>query len=114
VIGNIAPFTLRPMNDRVLVRRLPEPPISALIIIPEVAQPDSMLGEVVAVGPGKRLPTGERLPLDVKPGDLVRWGPWTDYDDGELVLIQEGDIRGKLSNLPTVGSLPETPRYVGD
>ena len=101
---------LRPLNDRVLVRRMPEPPLSTLIVIPDIAKPASMLGVVVAVGPGKRLEDGARLPLDVKPGDLVRWGPYNDYEDDDLVLIQEADIRFKLDKMPQRGGV-ETVRY---
>jgi chaperonin GroES len=102
---------IRPLSDRVLVRRLPEPPLSALIIIPEIAQPESMLGEVVAVGPGKRFEDGTRRPMEIKVGDLVRFGQFNDHQDGDLVLIMEGDIRFKLDAMPTRGSFPEELRY---
>jgi chaperonin GroES len=101
---------LQPLNDRVLVRCIPEPPLSAIIIMPDIARPDSTLGVIVAAGPGKRLADGTRLPLDVKVGDLVRWGPYNDFEDGDLVLIQEADIRYKLDKLPGVGSFPEVTR----
>ena len=90
-------MTIRPLDARVLVRRISAPPPSALIIVPEMAVPDSQIGEVVAVGPGKRLEDGSRLPLEVQPGDLVRWGPYNDMELGDdLVMIQEGDIRYKF------------------
>ena len=104
---------LRPMNDRVLVRRIKEPPVSSAIIAPDCVQLADTLGEVVAVGPGKRLKDGARLPLDVKPGDLVRFGALNDWADGEYLLIQEADIRFKLPAMPKTGNFPEVPNYYG-
>src|ERR1039457_7359466 len=101
-------MNLRPLNDRVLVRRIqsPEP---AAIVVPDCAQQPSLIGEVVAVGPGKRREDGSRQPLDVKPGQLVAFGNFTDFDDNDLVLIQEADIRGIVSQ-PC--SLVETTQWV--
>src|SRR5215472_11693649 len=85
----------RPLDNRVLVRRIPTPaPIfnQNVIIPPEAAQTPSRYGKVIAVGPGKRRNDGSRLPLDVKPGDIVQFGRYTDYDDGSLLLILEDDI----------------------
>jgi chaperonin GroES len=87
------PRKFRPLHDRILVRRLEDAPSSALFM-PECAQKPSMRGEVVAVGPGKRHSDGFRCPLDVQPGDVIYFGRFTDFDDGELVLIQEADVVG--------------------
>jgi len=84
----------RPLDDRVLVRRVDDEPSPSPLIIPEVAATASRLGLVVAAGPGKRDAGGFRRPLDVKPGDCVMFGRFTDFDDGELLLIQEADIVG--------------------
>lgn len=81
----------RPLNDRVLVRRT-EAPSPGLLAIPEIAQRLSKRGVVVACGPGKRSSDGHRRPLDVKPGDLIEFGRFTDFDDGDLLLITEADI----------------------
>ena len=86
-------MNLRPLNDRVLVRRIQSPEPSA-IVVPDCAQQPSLIGEVVAVGPGKRREDGSRQPLDVKPGQLVAFGNFTDFDDNDFVLIQEADVRG--------------------
>ena len=100
---------LRPLNDRVLVRRLSQETLSSRIVVPDCAQQPSLIGEVVAVGPGKRRENGTRQPLDVKPGQLVAFGKFTDYDDDEFVLIQEGDIRG-IVNTPC--ALVETTQWI--
>lgn len=82
--------TFQPLDDRVLVRRISEPQAS-IIWLP--SKP-SVLGVVVRSGPGKRLADGTRQPLDVKPGDIIQLGRYTDYDDGTLLLIREADVVG--------------------
>lgn len=89
---------LRPLNDRILVRRLEEGENFNLIICPEISQVPSKQGIVVAVGPGKRDAKGFRRPLSVKPGDWIQFGRYTDYDDSRLVIIQEADVVGILEN----------------
>lgn len=87
----------RPLHDRVLVRRLPEKGEPGALFMPECAQTPSRTGLVVAVGPGKRDSDGFRRLLDVKVGDVVEFGRYTDFDDGELLLIQESDIVGVVT-----------------
>ena len=84
---------IRPMNDRIMVRRIPETDSKSVIIIPDVAQQPSYRGEILSVGPGKRRPDGSRQPLDVKPGEIVWFGQYTDFDNEDYVMIQEADIR---------------------
>lgn len=86
-----------PLDDRVLVKRLDDEPPSSPVIVPEVAATLSKKGMVVAAGPGKRDSEGFRRPLDVKPGDFIMFGRYTDFDDGNLVIIQEADIVGILT-----------------
>ena len=92
---------LRPLQDRVLVRRVePEAKTIGGIIIPDTAQEKPTEGEVVAVGPGIRDEAGKVHPLDVKSGDRVLFGKWSGTEvklDGEdLMIMKEADIMGVL------------------
>jgi chaperonin GroES len=92
---------LRPLQDRVLIRRVePETKTSGGIFIPDTAQEKPMEGEVVAVGPGARDEAGTLHPLDVKPGDRVLFGKWSGTEvklEGEdLMIMKESDIMGVL------------------
>jgi chaperonin GroES len=91
----------RPLQDRVLVRRLDEDQKTAGgIIIPDTAQEKPTEGEVIAVGPGARDETGALVPLDVKKGDRVLFGKWSGtevtIDGDELVIMKESDIFGVI------------------
>ncbi len=92
---------LRPLQDRVLIRRVePEAKTSGGIIIPDTAQEKPMEGEVVAVGAGVRDESGTLHPLDVKAGDRVLFGKWSGSEvklDGEdLMIMKESDIMGVI------------------
>jgi chaperonin GroES len=92
---------LRPLQDRVLVRRVEqEARSSGGVIIPDTAQEKPMEGEVVAVGPGARGDDGTVHPLDVKTGDRVLFGKWSGAEiklGGEnLVVMKESDIMGVM------------------
>jgi len=92
---------LRPLQDRVLIRRVePEAKTSGGIFIPDTAQEKPMEGEVVAVGPGARDESGKLHPLDVKPSDRVLFGKWSGTEvklDGEdLMIMKESDIIGVI------------------
>jgi chaperonin GroES len=92
---------LRPLQDRVLVRRVDAETKSAGgIFIPDTAQEKPMEGEVVAVGPGARDEAGKVHPLDVKSGDRVLFGKWSGtevkLDGEELMIMKESDIMGVL------------------
>jgi len=89
----------RPLQDRVLVRRIEEEEkTKGGIIIPDTAKEKPMEGEVVAAGPGARGDDGKLNPLDVKIGDRVLFGKWSGTEikiDGEdLVVMKESDIMG--------------------
>jgi chaperonin GroES len=89
----------RPLQDRVVVRRLEEEEKTAGgIIIPDTAKEKPMQGEVVAVGPGVRDESGKLVPLDVKKGDRVLFGKWSGtevkIDGEELAIMKESDIFG--------------------
>jgi chaperonin GroES len=92
---------LRPLQDRVLVRRVePEVKTAGGIFIPDMAQEKPTEGEVVAVGPGMRDEEGKVHPLDVQSGDRVLFGKWSGTEvklDGEdLMIMKEADIMGVL------------------
>ena len=91
--------TLRPLHDRVLVRRLDEQEqMRGGIIIPDTAKEKPQQGEVVAVGEGKLDEEGRRIPLDVKPGDRVLFGKYSGsevkIDDEEYLIMREDEILG--------------------
>lgn len=86
---------MRPLNDRIIVRRLEEGEQNVGgIIIPDSAKEKPQQGTVVAAGSGKRNDEGERIPLDVKAGDLILFGKYTSPEvkvDGEEYLILRED-----------------------
>ncbi len=92
---------LTPLHDRVIVKRIEEKETTrGGIIIPDTAKEKPMEGEIIAVGAGKR-EKGERIPLDVKPGDRVLFGKYSGtevkIDDEELLILREEEILAKLS-----------------
>ena len=92
---------LRPLHDRVLVRRVDEnEKSSGGIIIPDTAKEKPMQGEVIAVGTGTRGEDGTVTPLDVKKGDRILFGKWSGtevkMDDEELLIMKESDIMGVI------------------
>ncbi len=86
---------VRPLHDRIIVRRLEEGEQKiGGIIIPDTAKEKPQQGEVIAVGNGKVNDEGERVPLDVKAGDLILFGKYTSQEvrlDGEELLIMRED-----------------------
>ena len=90
---------IRPLHDRVLVRRLEEETKTAGgIIIPDTAKEKPSQGKVLAVGPGARGEDGKIVPLDVKKGDKILFGKWSGSEvrvEGEdLLIMKESDIMG--------------------
>ena len=90
---------IRPLHDRVVVRRLDEDTKSpGGIVIPDTAKEKPIQGEVVAVGNGKILENGDTRPLDVKPGDKVLFGKYSGTEvklgGEELLVMREEDIMG--------------------
>jgi chaperonin GroES len=89
----------RPLQDRVLIRRIEqEEKTAGGIIIPDTAKEKPMEGRVIAAGPGARGEDGKLQPLDVKPGDRVLFGKWSGteikLDNEEFVVLKESDIMG--------------------
>ena len=92
---------LRPLQDRVLIRRVePETKTAGGIFIPDTAQEKPMEGEVICVGPGTRDDAGRLHPLDVKAGDRVLFGKWSGtevkIDGQDLLIMKESDIMGVI------------------
>ena len=92
---------IRPLHDRVIVRRIEEgEQVRGGIIIPDTAKEKPQEGEVIAAGEGKYKDDGTRQPLDVKVGDRVLFGKYSGSEikiDGEEYLImREDEILGVL------------------
>ena len=92
---------IRPLQDRVIVRRIEsEQKTSGGIIIPDSAQEKPQEGEIIAVGSGARDESGKVIKLDVKKGDRVLFGKWSGTEvklDGEdLIIMKESDIMGVM------------------
>ncbi|MFN2455995.1 MAG: co-chaperone GroES [Pyrinomonadaceae bacterium] len=90
---------IKPLHDRVIVRRLEEgEQVRGGIIIPDTAKEKPSQGEVIAVGEGKYKTDGTRQTLDVKAGDIVLFGKWggneVSLDGEELLIMKEEDIYG--------------------
>ena len=89
---------VKPLNDRVLIKRVEaKAQKKGGIIIPDTAKEKPMEGKVIAVGSG-RLEKGERIPLEVKKGDLVLFGKYAGteikIDDVEHVILREDEVLG--------------------
>ena len=92
-------MAFRPLQDRVLVRRVAEEEkTKGGIIIPDTAKEKPQEGEIVAVGPGLVGDDNERVALEVKPGDRILFGKWSGtevtLDGQELIIMKESDILG--------------------
>jgi chaperonin GroES len=92
---------VKPLRDRILVRRIEEAEQKVgAIIVPDTAKEKPQQAEVKAVGSGRLLETGERVPLNVKVGDKVLVGKWSGTDvkiDGEdYLILKEDDVLGVL------------------
>jgi len=94
--------TVRPLSDRILVKRVePEQKMKGGIIIPDTAKEKPLEGRVVAVGAGRLDDNGKRIALEVKAGDRILVGKYTGtevkIDDVEHVIVKEEDILGIIS-----------------
>jgi chaperonin GroES len=92
-------MNIRPLHDRVVVRRMEEERTSAGgIVIPDSAAEKPIQGEVIAIGKGKLLENGDVRPLDVKVGDRVLFGKYSGTEiklgGEEYLVMREEDIMG--------------------
>src|SRR6516164_8404616 len=100
IVGEIN-MDIRPIHDRVLVKRLDEgEQMRGGIIIPDTAKEKPQQAEVMAVGSGKLLETGQRTSVDVKPGDRILFGKYSGSDikleGSEYLILREDEILGVL------------------
>jgi chaperonin GroES len=98
-----AEFSVRPLHDRVLVRRMPEEQKTAGgIIIPDTAKEKPQRGEIVAAGKGRVAEDGKVTPLDVKVGDRILFGKYSGTElklnGEEYLMMREEDILGIMSH----------------
>ena len=96
-------MTLRPLHDRVLIKRVEEQETArGGIIIPDSAKEKSQEGEVIAVGAGKMLDNGSITPLDVKEGDRILFGKYSGteikLEDQDYLILREDEIVGILTH----------------
>ena len=90
-------MNLRPLHDRVIIKRLDnETKTASGIVIPDNAAEKPDQGEILAIGAGKRDDSGKVIPLDVKVGDRVLFGKYAGQtvkvDSEELIVMREDDI----------------------
>ncbi len=94
---------IRPLHDRVLVKRIEtQEQVRGGIIIPDTAKEKPQEAEVIAVGPGKLLEDGKRSPMDVKTGDRVLMGKYSGSEiklnDQDYVILREEEILAVVGN----------------
>ena len=92
---------IRPLHDRVILKRMEEETTSSGgIVIPDSAAEKPSRGEIIAAGKGKRLESGEVVPLDVKVGDTVLFGKYSgtevQLEGHEHLIIREDDVLAVL------------------
>jgi len=95
--GGGPPMKIRPLHDRILVKRMEEQEVRrGGIIIPDTAKEKPQEGKVVAVGNGKVTEEGKKIPLDVKGGDRILFGKYSGnevkIEDEEYIIMREEDV----------------------
>ena len=99
----MAGLNLRPLGDRVVVKPLEREEVTRSgIVLPDTAKEKPQQGEVLAVGPGRTLDSGERVVPDVKEGDRVLFAKYsgTEFklEQDELLILRESDILAVVVN----------------
>jgi chaperonin GroES len=94
---------IRPLHDRILIRRIEEQEtVRVGIIIPDTAKEKPQEGEAIAVGNGKILENGQRVPLDVKAGDRILFGKYAGseikIEGQEYLILREDEVLGVLES----------------
>jgi chaperonin GroES len=94
-------MNIRPLHDRVILKRMEEESTSpGGIVIPDSAAEKPVRGKIMAAGSGKRLESGEVIPLDVKVGDQVLFGKYSGTEvkvnGDDLLVMREEDIMGVI------------------
>lgn len=93
---------VRPLHDRILVRRMPEEEkTTGGIIIPDTAKEKPQRGEIVATGKGRVMEDGKTLPLEVKVGDRILFGKYSGTElklnGAEFLMMREEDVLGVIN-----------------
>jgi len=96
-------MTIRPLHDRVLIKRIEEQEtLKGGIIIPDTAKEKSQEGEVISIGTGKTLENGSIVPLEVKKGDRILFGKYSGTEiklqDQDYLILREDEIVGVLTH----------------
>ena len=94
-------FKLEPLGDRIVIQPLQQEQVLASgIVIPETAKEKPQQGEVIAVGPGKRDESGDRIPLDIVVGDRILYKKYTGQEvkveRDDLIVLEEREILAKV------------------
>ncbi|HVR95943.1 MAG TPA: co-chaperone GroES [Thermoanaerobaculia bacterium] len=96
-------MNIRPLHDRVLVKRIEtQEQMRGGIIIPDTAKEKPQEAEVIAVGPGKLSDDGKRSPMDVKEGDRILMGKYSGseikIEDNDYVILREDEILAVINS----------------
>jgi len=96
-------MNIRPLNDRLIIRRLDEGEQRiGGIIVPDTAKEKPQQGKVIAAGAGKSKDDGKRIPMDVKAGDTILFGKYAGQDiklDGvDYLIMREEDVLGVIGS----------------
>ncbi len=96
-------WTLKPMGDRVVVKpKGREETTKSGLVLPDTAGERPQQGEVISVGPGRQLDSGQRVELDVKQGDTVLFAKYsgTEFklEDEDLLILSERDVLAVIEN----------------
>ncbi len=94
-------MTIKPLHDRILVKRIEtQEEVRGGIVIPDTAKEKPQEGEVIAVGDGKILDSGQKLSMAVKAGDRILFGKYSGtevkVDGQEFLIMREDDVLGIL------------------
>lgn len=97
-------MTIRPLHDRIVVRRIKEQEsMSGSIVIPDSAKEKPQEADVISVGPGKRLEDGKLATLDVKAGDRILLGKYSGseikLDGEEFLIVREDEVLGVVTGV---------------
>jgi chaperonin GroES len=89
---------IKPLHDHILVERIEEDTKKGSIIIPDTAKEKPQQGKVIAAGEGRRDEKGNRIPMEVKKGDVILFGKYSGneikIDEIEYLIIREEDVLG--------------------
>ena len=96
-------MNIKPLGDRVVIKPMPaEEKTKGGIILPDTAKEKPVVGEIVAVGPGRKSDDGKLVSLDLKVGDHVLYGKYsgteTNIDGHEYLIMRESDIFAVMQN----------------